>query len=199
MTSSGDDPRTGRAGSCPDAEALAALAMGEGEPAARRALADHVVSCAACAADFRLLRELHREASPAAPRDRRPTRRAWLAGAAAAALGAVVLVPLLLREGGDRVRGTEGQTRPADGAMLGEPPATLSWPAQPGATGYRLKLFRGDASPLWQTEVTDASASLPAEVRLGMRAGGSWYWTVEADGPVQRRRQGPFWFELRPR
>jgi hypothetical protein len=82
--------------------------------------------------------------------------------------------------------------------VLAEPPATLAWPAQPGATGYRLKLFRGDASPLWQTEVTEPPASLPAEIRLGMREGGSWYWTVEAVGPVQRRRQGPFWFELRP-
>jgi hypothetical protein len=95
MTSSGEDPRTAGAGACPGAEALAALAMGEGEPDERRAVADHVVACAACAADFRLLRELHHEALPAAPRDRRPARRAWLATAAAAAVGAVVLVPRL--------------------------------------------------------------------------------------------------------
>jgi hypothetical protein len=61
-----------------------------------------------------------------------------------------------------------------------------------------VKLFRGDASALWQAETREPAARLPRDVREGMRAGGSWYWTVEALGPVQRRRLGPFWFELRP-
>jgi hypothetical protein len=185
---------TGRAAACPGAEALAALAVGEGDAAVRLALADHVGACASCAADFRLLRELHAEASPRA----RPSRRAWLVGAAAAAVAAVALTPLLLRDRDDRVRGQGAQTRPADGERLGEPPETLAWPAQPGATGYRVKLFRGDASPLWESEATAPVATLPPEVREGLRTGGSWYWTVEALGPVQRRRLGPFWFELRP-
>lgn len=189
-------PPAAPTGSCPDAEALAGLALGEGDDDARRRLADHVAGCAACAADYRLLREMHREASrePA----RRPSRRAWIAAAAAASLAAGVLAPLLLREAGDPVRGTAVEVRPADGAVLQAPPAALEWPAEPDARGYRVKLYRGDASLLWESgDVAGPPATLPPKVRDGMRAGESWYWTVEAAGPVQRRRIGPFWFQLR--
>jgi hypothetical protein len=73
---------------CPDAEALAALALGEGEVEARRELADHVIGCPACAADFRLLREMHEAAQNA----ERPRRRPWLPAAAAAAAFAIGLL-----------------------------------------------------------------------------------------------------------
>jgi hypothetical protein len=161
----------------------------------RQALADHVATCASCAADFRLLRELHAEASRDAAAGR-PSRRVWLA-AAAAALAAVALLPLLLREPADQVRGTANEVRPADGAVLERAPEVLAWPAEPGARAYRVRLFQADATPLWDSgEVAGPPVRLPAEQLAGMRAGGSWYWTVEALGPVQRRRLGPFWFQL---
>jgi hypothetical protein len=164
----------------------------------RQVLADHVATCPSCAADFRLLRELHAEASRGAGAGR-PSRRVWLA-AAAAALAAVALVPLLLRAPADRVRGTADDVRPADGAVLEKAPEALAWPPEPGARAYRVRLFQADASPLWDSgEVTGPPVRLPAEHQGGMRAGGSWYWTVEALGPVQRRRMGPFWFQLRSR
>jgi hypothetical protein len=180
---------------CPDADALAGLALGEADGADRLALADHVASCAACAADFRLLRGLHAEASPRTTA--RGSRRAWIA-AAAAALAAVALSPLLLREPAESVRGRAPEVRPPDGAMLEAAPESLAWPDQPGARAYRVKLFRGDASLVWDSDdIGRPPASLPADVRGGMRPGGSWYWTVEALGPVQQRRMGPFWFQLR--
>ena len=189
-------PPAGPLGPCPDAETLAGLALGEPDSGARRAAADHVAACPSCAADFRLLREMHREAARqgAAPRT---SRRAWLAAAAAAALAVVVLTPLLLRERPDGVRGTAVPVVPADGAVLEAPPAALEWPAEPGARGYRVKLFRADASLLWETDSAAPPAVLPPAIRDGLRAGESLYWTVEATGPVQRRRLGPFWIRLR--
>lgn len=90
---------------CPPEESLAALAVeGSGlSPEERLALGDHVVSCRRCAALYRDLLDLHREAQRAAPQalGDRPAvssasplparaKRAWIL-AAAAALAAVSL------------------------------------------------------------------------------------------------------------
>lgn len=86
---------------CPPEEALAALAVGEIPEAERAPLADHVVSCRRCAALYRDLLDLHKEArragadvpvSSATPTLTAPPRRraAW-AVAAAAAVAAVSL------------------------------------------------------------------------------------------------------------
>ncbi len=198
MTSSSGSPPPDRSAACPNAEVLAGLALGEGETDSRRALADHVVGCPACAADFRLLRELHREASGARPGGWVRSRRTWLVAGLAAVLVGISLVPLLQREPVD-VRGPVASVTPPDGAVLEAPPAALAWQAVPGALGYRVKLFRGDSTPAWESGVvSDPTVSLPAEVRAGMGGGGSWYWTVESLGPVHRRRTGPSWFQLRP-
>jgi hypothetical protein len=73
--------------SCPPEEALAALAVGEPEPEERLALADHVASCRRCAALYRDLLDLHREAQRAAPAaGRSEAGRTWVLAAALAAL-----------------------------------------------------------------------------------------------------------------
>jgi hypothetical protein len=197
-------PAAGRA--CPDAEALAALALGEGAPEARAALADHVVTCSSCAADFRLLRALHAEASPEMPEasvagpagaPRKLPRRRWVLGAAAAALVAAGLGPLLLQKSGDRVRGPDVAVQPGNGAVLDAPPPELAWPAEPNARAYRVRLFRADSTPAWDSgEIPVTTAALPAGVRESMRPGDSFYWTVQADGPVRQPRIGPFWFQI---
>ena len=193
-------PPSAPASGCPDAEALAGLALGEGTPESRRAIADHVITCPRCAADYRLLREMHAEAAreqPAAVAAVPPARRGWWLAAAAAALAAVALVPLLRQDAGDRVRGTTVPVRPPDGAVLEAPPPELSWPAEEGARAYRVRLFRGDATPLWDSgEVTGTAAALPAQVLEALRGAESAYWTVEALGPVRRRQSGPFWLHF---
>jgi hypothetical protein len=169
--------------------------VGEGEPAARLALADHVVACATCAADFRLLRELHEEASR---ERRRPSRWVWMAAGAAAGLALVAVAPLLLREPPEAVRGVLAEARPADGAVVEAAPERLAWPSEPGARGYRVKLFRGDGEAAWESAtVSDTAVALPGDVRSAMGPGTSWYWKVEALGPVHRRHMGPFWFQVR--
>jgi hypothetical protein len=77
---------------CPDPETLAALAIGEDVGPERAALADHIVGCETCRADFRLLSRLHDTAQEI---EHAPApRRAWLpplaAAAAAFALGLVM-------------------------------------------------------------------------------------------------------------
>lgn len=79
---------------CPPDEALAALALGEVAAQERTALADHVASCRRCAAAYRDLLDLHREAQragAAASVVAAPRRRTAWALAAAAGLAAVSL------------------------------------------------------------------------------------------------------------
>jgi hypothetical protein len=187
---------------CPDGEALAALATGEVPAEERLALADHVAGCAACASDFRLLRELHEEArrTPMPEITRRPVRRRpWLRAGLAAALLVGVATLASRHEGPvDGVRGALVAAVPADGVVLETAPTELSWPPELGARGYRVKLFQGDGQPAWESEtLAAASTPVPGAVREQVAAGGSWYWTVEVEGPAQRRRLGPFWFRLR--
>jgi hypothetical protein len=186
--------------SCPDAETLAALALGEGGARERGAVADHVVTCAACAADFRLLRELHGEARRTPmPEVARASRRPWLGAGLAAALTLGVGMLAFRPQGPtDEVRGGLASTRPADAAVLEAPPVELAWPPELGARGYRVKLFQGDGRLAWESAtLTAPPASVPSDVRERVRRGGSWYWTVEVEGPARRRRLGPFWFRLR--
>ncbi len=196
MTSDSTRPPGGIA-ACPDEETLAALALGELEPPARASIGDHVIGCPKCAADFRLLRELHREAAGSRPRFWR-SRWTWLAAGLAAAVAGIVLAPRLVRDGAERTRGPAASVHPADGAVLSAPPETLAWSAVAGVQGYRVKLFGADGTPVWASgTLGEATARLPPEVRAGMGGSRSWYWTVESLGPVRQRRMGPYWFHLR--
>jgi hypothetical protein len=182
-------------GACPDPELLAGLALGEAVSADRRALADHVVGCRRCAADFRLLRELHGEAQRPARR-----RRFWGGLAAAAAVVIVAVAGLWPRGGEIATRGPGFATRPVDGAVLAAPPRQLEWPAQLGARRYRVTLHRGDGTRLWEAPpVDDPRLEIPTEVVTALAPGRSGYWVVDVEGPVRRQRLGPFWFEVGPR
>ncbi len=193
-------PPPGGPGACPTGEVLAGLLLGESDIEERRSIADHVVGCASCAADFSLLREMHQEAQRQRSAQRWRRARLWLGAGVTAALVVFGLAPLLVRPPSDGARGVSALTQPADGAVLDAAPVTLSWPPELGARAYRVTLSHGDGSLAWESEaVSEPLTSLPAELRAGMRAGGSWYWTVRVEGAVQRRRLGPFWFQLRDR
>jgi len=184
---------------CPDAEALAALAIEDAPSDERQRLADHVVSCPACASDYRLLRELHEEAGQKR-RARSLSRTAWLVAGLAAAAALVLGVRPLLRARVDGSRGTAAAVEPADGAPLPSAPAELAWPAELGARAYRAQVFAGDGTPVWDAESSaQPRVAIPEDVRSRLRPGGSYYWTVRVEGPVQRRRLGPFWFQLAAR
>jgi hypothetical protein len=116
---------------CPPDEALAALALGEVSEQERTELADHVASCRRCAATYRDLLDVHREAqraeaavtnpgATAAPR----RRTAW-AVAAAAGLAAVSLAGwnLALRDENRRLAADLAQADPPAETRPAEPAA----------------------------------------------------------------------------
>jgi hypothetical protein len=182
---------------CPDAEQLAGLLVDELPEGERQRLADHVVGCQRCTTDFRLLRDVHRAARGGQPAAR---RRVWLAAAAAAVVLTVGGGLLLVPPAPDAIRGTGLEPLPADGATLDAAPLELSWAPQPGARGYRVRLYRHDGDLLWEGPTTPApGVPLPGEARALVAPGESAFWTVEVDGRVSRRRLGPFWFEVRVR
>jgi hypothetical protein len=188
--------------SCPTAEELAGLVLGEGQPDSRRRLADHVVGCVRCAADVRLLMELDAEARlarpQAAPRRIEAGQRRWVSWLAAASL-LLALAGTLPSPPGDRLRGAEAAARPRDGAVLAEAPARLEWAPELAARHYRVRFFRVDGAFLWESAPVEAAAlELPPELRARLATGGFFYWTVRVEGPTLRSRLGPYWLEVAP-
>jgi hypothetical protein len=187
---------------CPGDETLAELAVGEIDDARRREIADHVVCCPRCAEDFRLLLELQREA-PMPVASRRWPVWAWVAAAAVVVL-ALWIAPSRVGDPGrpqttptDRARGVTQAVEPADRAELPAPPELLRWPAEAGATGYRVRLHAASADPIWESERFESpEAPLPAEIRTRFEAGRAYFWTVEVEGPAATRKLGPYWFRM---
>jgi hypothetical protein len=158
---------------CPDAEALAALALGEGEPEARRNLADHVIACPACAADFRLLSEMHDTAQ------RVERRRAWpwLPAAAAAAAVATFAVGLLV--------GRAGPPRdPGAGDLAARLAQAERARAERELAALRRELESATAPavnvPIVDLEPGRARGTGEAEAELRIPAGASWVTAVLA-------------------
>lgn len=195
-----------RAGSdaCPDDETLAALVLGELRGDERERLAVHVTECRRCAASYRTLRAVHAEARHG-PAGRRRMRWPAVAAAAVVAAGLGVSLVWLARDSpstrtDETVRGSaplEERVRPVADAVLETPPAHLSWPAQVGATGYRVRLYDETASVLWKgSRVVEPRIVVEDEAQAALVAGGAYFWTVDVEGPVTRSRLGPFWFRI---
>ena len=189
---------------CPTDEELAALALGEPEPARRDALADHVVRCRRCSETAGLLLEMRRETAGLGQARPVPTRRRWFSLAAAAAALAAIAV-LVARSSGPSAsaeRGRPLQTAgvdPADGAVLSSVPGRFAWPASHPGDAYRLRLFRDSGDLVWDSgRLSDNSANLPEDVRAALPPGQSYYWAVEVAGPAAATRIGPFSFRIAP-
>ncbi len=187
--------------SCPDDEILAALALGELSAEERQGLADHVVTCRRCAASLETLLGLEDEVR----RGRaalRPWRLVPLVAAASlvAGLGIAVTWRALRAPDGDALRSTASETEasPAGDVLLAAAPTELRWTAQPGASGYRVRLFDARGEPLWEEAFAGGvTAALPAEVRSQVPPGNAFFWVVEVEGLVAETRLGPYWFRVR--
>jgi len=185
------------AGPCPSPEELAALAIGDAPEAERARLADHVVACARCAADWRILSETHRESAPQPARGIR-----WLPIAAAAAVLAIVgfLVFRAVPERSEAVRGrataTEGAVVPKAGSRLDVAPREFSWTPPAGATSQRFRLFDASGKRVWESEpLTEAKTALPDAVGAKL-TDGSYFWTVDVETAAGAEKLGPFPFDL---
>ncbi len=203
MTPPDDDLRSAyaslprQAGPCPAPEELAAVATGELTEPERTRLADHVVACARCAADWRILSETHRDLSP-----QRGARLRWFALAAAAVIalaGAGALILLRSERRDDAFRGTAvapASVEPAEGATLASPPSALHWPAQRDAEGYRVKLFASSGDAVWDADAGNLDRiAVPEAVRSRLQPG-RYFWTVEVRLPLERQRLGPYPFTI---
>jgi hypothetical protein len=187
---------------CPDAETLAALAIGESVPEKER-VADHVVSCRRCAADYQILARTHARSKAEVGRSGKMVRLGISAAAVLiAALGGVALWrsyrPLEALRGGATQTGELAS--PPAGSTLAAPPAGLRWPSRSGAEGYRVRLFAASGQTLWESDrLATPSADLPEAVRQRLAAGQNYFWTVEVEMPLEKARLGPFSFTISDR
>ena len=184
---------------CPPPETLAALATGELAGDERKRIADHVIRCRTCSEAAQILLQTHAEAGSRP--DTRSPRMIRYAALAAAAVVAVVAVRLLMSpQGGPSVQrgpSASAQVEPADGASLSGAPDGFRWPAEPDAESYRVKLFDDTGEPLWQSDPTrETRVALPPSERARLKAGKAYFWNVEVEGRLEKKRLGPFRFRL---
>jgi hypothetical protein len=176
---------------------LTALATGELTEAERARLADHVVGCTRCAADWRILSETHRGLSPQSG-----GRLRWFGLAAAAAMIAVVSL-LFLRAPAPRrealrgkIPGDEVAASPKAGSRLEAAPREFAWQPPAGAANQRFRLFEASGKRVWESEpLSDAKTTLPEAVAEAL-PDGTYFWTVEVETAAGAEKLGPFPFDL---
>jgi anti-sigma factor RsiW len=180
---------------CPSEEELVSLVVGEASADERARLADHLVACARCAATYRTLGDLHREASSAGRRAGRVTwtQRRLVVWAAAAVLLVAVgvalrVAPVRLPTGGPQgevMRGrplTAAPVEPEQGARLATPPRRLAWKAEDAGATYRVVLYDVESVPIWESDRTSEPAlALPSTVQDRLARGGTFYWRVRVE------------------
>jgi len=186
---------------CPQPETLAALAAGELAGEQRQRTANHVVRCRSCTESTQILIQTHAEAGGGSRA--RGGLLARTAGLAAAAVVAIVAARLLLaprpEPSAERGAARNLQVVPADGASLSSPPEQFSWQAESDAESYRVKLFDDTGEPVWQSDAAkETRAAFPPADRVRLSKGKAYFWNVEVEGRLEKRRLGPFRFRLSP-
>jgi hypothetical protein len=129
-------------------------------------------------------------------RPRRLRRIAPYAIAASVVLGVTVFLYQPVED--DTLRssnqGLERLVTPASGSTLVSAPAELRWPAQSGASSYRVTLRDAAANVVWNSAaVTEPRVLLRTPTPLTPQ---TYYWSVEVEGAADSRSLGSFWFRL---
>jgi hypothetical protein len=167
---------------CPAPDAILALVERAGAEVGRLATLDHVMACAACLAEFELLRAVVVAGRPPAGR-----RLTWPVLALAATVLIAVGLGGLWRARQDRAPGPPVMRGGAEGAVstvLPDPdrpaarPVVFVWHAVPGATRYALEMIDPDGRPAFMAGTADTSVTLPPTVTLD--AGAEYRWIVRA-------------------
>ena len=184
---------------CPPPDALTALAAGDLGGEERRKIADHVVRCRACSDNTQILMQTHAAAAGRQFAAASRLRVVFILAAAAAVafLAARLLIAPRTEPSIERGPAAAAQVVPADGTALPGAPDQFAWPAERDAEGYRVKLFDNTGEPLWQSESTrETRMALPPAERARLKPGQSYFWNVEVEGRLEKRRVGPFRFRI---
>jgi anti-sigma factor RsiW len=160
----------------PEPHEVSAYLSGAADPAARARIEAHLADCGECTEELVAVRRLRR-ASPSV------SRRLALAGAAAAAVTAVVLVghraggptgPATPPVRGDGSAAAVTTVSPPEGASIDAPP-TFAWQPVAGATAYRISITRADGDSVWAASLRDTVARAPEGVLTPAPDGYFWY------------------------
>ncbi len=191
----GDEPP----GDCPAADRLAAAAQDRCSADEFNRILDHTVVCAACAASWRIARELRDEEAGAAPaRLRRSGLPAWaLAAAAVLAVAAgVTLVPQWIDLHRAPVyRSNEAPTVRSeieDGRVLPRDRVLLRWSCDLEDSVFSVRVMDVDLNPLASADQLQQEEFLvPEQALAGLASGDVVLWRVEALHPDGRRVPSP--------
>jgi hypothetical protein len=166
---------TGR-GRCPPVEAIGALVERRGTELERLATLDHVMNCAECKSEFDLMQAM--TPGRPVPAQHLTTPIAMAAGIALAVSGTLLFAALRARNPEDT--GVRGAT---NGVELISPrgdfhvrPITFTWRKAGGSARYSLEVFTPAGDAVYNAEVADTFAVLPANVSL--EAGTTYHWWV---------------------
>lgn len=183
---------------CPPAESLWNSASGELTNVENEEIILHIGECGACAAAWRLAREMAEQKVPVGDSHpaRGPTVRAWapwLAAAAvlivAVALGLQFTGPWLERQAVYRAQeGAWLTPETADGAALPRDDFVLRWNAGPQGTSYDIRVTTEDLDLLAQGRMLQVNEfRVPEEALAALSAGERLFWQVTAHIPDGRR------------
>jgi hypothetical protein len=170
---------------CLDDDALAALADGSLDAAARAAVLPHLAACARCrgvlASVARALADasVTREVGAVEGVGRRRFFRIVVPLAAAAVLLLVFAWPRLNDDGAPHRGPPVNAAAPVPLSPIGTVAGAnvLQWTSLAGADRYRVTLFEAGGRALYETERIDTAATLPDSIRLV--PGRSYVWMVE--------------------
>ncbi len=195
-------PQKPQGASCPTPEALLRAFTGEAPRGERRAVVAHLATCAACAEDWRLAREIMPDEAGAQARDERPEAASVVVGpwlrsgliALAAALVAAAGVgwwPRLVTPPPAVYRQTQSEAPRAlvpDGAALPRDAFELRWDYAQADARYAVTLSDAALEALFEARDLEQRAVVVPAAALGtLPDGATLLWQVEARLPDGRQ------------
>jgi len=181
---------------CPEAGRIRDSAAERLATAENESVLLHVAACGACAASWRLARELLSESESARPAIRSTVRPWWIGLAAAVVAGMAIGVFVLHRPGrpgvpapvfreGERLELISGID---PNARLPREDLVLRWTGAPAGTTYDVRVTGERLEPLHRAFGLEiAEHRVPAEALDGLAPGAVILWSVGARLPDGRR------------
>ncbi len=176
---------------CPDAMEVWSAVAAETAPDRLAEILDHTVVCPACAAAWRLARELGAAKEGSVSRDQRPARSAWLPLAAAAALLLAAGLTLQRLPGWRPAGSAQSPLRATPSvtieSLLGAERAcpreacVLEWSEVSAGARYVVRIMDADLNLIDRAVALETTSyRVPAERLASISSGAVLHWQVEA-------------------